>query len=229
MNAPGPVRLVVVDDQPTIRLGLRMILDHEPDLTVVGEAGDGATAVDVVRETRPDVVLLDVRMPGTDGVEATRRIRSDPDLADVRVVVLTTFDDEEYVTGALRAGAHAFLLKDADPSTLVETVHRVRRGESVLDPKVTGLVVGQWRTWGVGRDDAPSPLAEAAATLTQRERDVLVAVARGGSNQDVAAELGVGEATVKAHVHAVLRKVGCTTRTQLVAFAYESGLVVPGG
>jgi DNA-binding NarL/FixJ family response regulator len=228
VNRPE-TRLVVVDDQPTIRMGLRMILDHEADLTVVGEAGDGATAVDVVRRTRPDVVLLDVRMPGTDGVEATRRIRSDPDLADVRVVVLTTFDDEEYVTGALRAGAHAFLLKDADPATLVDTVHRVRRGESVLDPKVTGLVVGQWRTWGVGQDGPQEPLAAAVETLTQREREVLLAVARGGSNTDVATELCVGEATVKAHVHALLRKLGCTTRTQLVVAAYESGLVRVGG
>jgi DNA-binding NarL/FixJ family response regulator len=226
---PPETRLVVVDDQPTIRMGLRMILDHEADLTVVGEAGDGDAAVEVVRRTRPDVVLLDVRMPGTDGVEATRRIRSDPDLADVRVVVLTTFDDEEYVTGALRAGAHAFLLKDADPATLVETVHRVRRGETVLDPKVTGLVVGQWRTWGVGQDGPQEPLAAAVETLTQREREVLLAVARGGSNTDVATELVVGEATVKAHVHALLRKLGCTTRTQLVVAAYESGLVRVGG
>ncbi|AEI10689.1 response regulator transcription factor [Cellulomonas gilvus] len=225
----GAVRVVVVDDQPTIRLGLRMILDHEPDVEVVGEAGDGQAAVDVVREVRPDVVLLDVRMPGTDGVEAARRIRADPDLAAVRIVVLTTFDDEEYVTGALHAGAHAFLLKDAEPATLVDTVHRVHRGESVLDPKVTGVVVGQWRAGTAPRAAAAGRAAEAIGTLTQREREVLVAVARGGSNTDVAAELGVGEATVKAHVHALLRKLGCTTRTQLVVTAYESGLVRVGG
>ncbi len=220
------VRVVVVDDQPTIRLGLRMILDHEPDITVVGEAGDGEAAVALARATLPDVVLLDVRMPGLDGVEAARRIRHDPVLAGVRVVVLTTFDDDEYVTGALRAGAHAFLLKDAEPATLVETVHRVHAGDNVLDPKVTGRVLDQWRTGSAPPRD--SALAHTLATLTQRERDTLLAVARGGSNLDVAAALGVGEATVKAHVHALLRKLGCTTRAQLVVAAYESGLVVAG-
>jgi len=227
---PDVTRVVVVDDQPTIRLGLRMILDHEPDLEVVGEAGDGAAAVDVVRATRPDVVLLDIRMPGVDGIEATRRIRTDPALADVHVVVLTTFDDEEYVTGALRAGAHAFLLKDADPAALVEAVHRVRAGGQVLDPKVTGVVIEQWLAAGTA---APATGCETTAalveTLTQRERDVLLAVARGGTNQEVADALGVGEATVKAHVHALLRKLRCTTRTQLVVVAYESGLVTVGG
>ncbi|MFC8191042.1 response regulator transcription factor [Cellulomonas sp. NPDC057328] len=128
------VRVVVVDDQPTIRLGLRLILDHEPDVVTVGEAGDGAAAVEVARRTSPHVVLMDVRMPGTDGIEATRRLRADPALADVRVLVLTTFDDEEYVTAALRAGADGFLLKDADPASLVAAVHRVRAGGSVLDP-----------------------------------------------------------------------------------------------
>ena len=227
---PDLTRVVVVDDQPTIRMGLRMILDHEPDVEVVGEAGDGTAALDVVRATLPDVVLLDVRMPGMDGVEATRQIRADPLLGDVRVVVLTTFDDEEYVTGALRAGADAFLLKDTEPATLVATVQRVRAGEQVLDPKVTGVVVGQWRAWSTGR---PEPTtsggpAHAVASLTQREREVLIAVARGGSNPDVADQLGVGEATVKAHVHALLRKLGCTTRTQLVVTAYESGLITVG-
>ncbi|GEA81633.1 response regulator [Cellulomonas uda] len=228
---PDVTRVVVVDDQPTIRLGLRMILDHEPDVEVVGEAADGTAALDVVRAVRPDVALLDIRMPGTDGVEATRLIRADPALADVRVVVLTTFDDEEYVTGALRAGAHAFLLKDAEPAALVDAVHRVRAGGQVLDPKVTGVVVEQWRA-AASAAAAPQGTGAAAtlvATLTQRERDVLLAVARGGTNQDVADALGVGEATVKAHVHALLRKLACTTRTQLVVVAYESGLVTVGG
>ncbi len=228
------VRVVVVDDQPTIRLGMRLILDHEPDVVTVGEAGDGTEAVEVARRTSPHVVLMDVRMPGTDGIEATRRLRADPALADVRVLVLTTFDDEEYVTAALRAGADGFLLKDADPASLVAAVHRVRAGGSVLDPAVTPLVLSQWRRWSVASSSSSGPVPGAAAGVAAlgavdgRARDVLLAVARGLSNQEVAASLGLTLATTKTYVHELLHRTGCTSRTQLVVLAYEAGLVVPG-
>jgi DNA-binding NarL/FixJ family response regulator len=225
-GARTAVRVLIADDQPMIRLGLRMILDHEPDTETVGEVGDGAAAVDLARRVRPDVVLMDIRMPGVDGVEATRLIRADPELEGVRVVALTTFDDEEYVTGALRAGADAFLLKDTDPATLIAAVHRVHAGGSLLDPAVTALVLGQWRSWG--RAQRASEHAPAVGTLTPRELEVLLAVARGGANIDIATELGVSTTTIKAHVHTLLRKLGCTARAQLVVLAYESGLVVPG-
>jgi DNA-binding NarL/FixJ family response regulator len=223
----APVRVLIADDQAMIRLGLRMILDHEPDLTVVAEAADGQAAVDLAPGA--DVVLMDVRMPGTDGIDATRRIRADPALARVRVVVLTTFDDEEYVTGALQAAADAFLLKDTDPGTLVAAVRRVHAGGSLLDPAVTALVLDQWRRWGRTRPgDGPRAAAAGLAALTSREREVLLAVARGRSNQEVADGLGITVATAKAYVHTVLAKTGCTARTQLVVLAYEAGLVVPG-
>jgi DNA-binding NarL/FixJ family response regulator len=222
----GTVRVVVVDDQPTIRLGMTMILEHEPDMVVVGEAADGAGAVDVVLRTRPDVVLMDVRMPEVDGVEATRRIRADDRGEGSRVVVLTTFDDQEYVEGALHAGADAFLLKDADPATLVDTVRRVHAGESVLDPKVTRHVVTSWRTLAEPRPATSVPHA-AVASLIPRERQVLVEVAGGGSNREVGAALGLTEATAKAYVHTLLTRLGCTSRAGLVAVAYEAGVVVP--
>ncbi|NLE72836.1 MAG: response regulator transcription factor [Actinomycetales bacterium] len=222
-------RVVIADDQAMIRVGLRMILDHEPDVVTVGEAGDGEAAVAQAAALRPDVVLMDIRMPRLDGVEATRRIRTDPALADVRVAVLTTFDDEEYVTGALAAGADAFLLKDTDPGTLVACVRTVGRGGSLLDPAITPLVVRQWRAGLRAAPASDAGLRAAVDALTPREVDVLRAVARGASNADVAAELDVTTATVKSHVHALLRKLGVTHRAALVVAAYESGLVVPGG
>lgn len=225
-----PVRVVIADDQPMIRLGLTMILDNEPDIITVGEAADGQQALDLVRTTSTDVVLLDIRMPGVDGIEATRRIRADPSLEAVRVVVLTTFDDEEYVTQALRAGADAFLLKDTDPATLIAAVHRVHAGGSLIDPAVTAMVLDQWRAWGADQPGGGpgGPSHDGLARLTPREREVLLAVARGGSNLEVAAELGITQTTVKAYVHELLTKLGCTGRSQLVVIAYESGLVVPG-
>jgi DNA-binding NarL/FixJ family response regulator len=229
-----PVRVVVVDDQSTIRLGLRMILDNEPDVTVVGEAGDGETAVAMARALRPDVVLMDVRMPRLDGIEATARIVADPELADVRTLVLTTFDDDEYVYGALRAGAAGFLLKDADPQTLVDAVHRVRAGDSLLDPAVTGRIISTYvelaRLAPLGPDAAETGApANGLAAATPREREVLLAVARGLSNREIGAELHLTEATVKSHVRSLLTKVGLTNRVQLVILAYEAGLVRPGG
>ena len=239
MNAPDdagtPVRVVVVDDQATIRLGLRMILDNEPDVTVVGEAGDGLAAVTMARALRPDVVLMDVRMPRLDGIEATARIVADG-LAGVHTLVLTTFDDDEYVYGALRAGAAGFLLKDADPQTLVDAVHRVRAGDSLLDPAVTGRIISTYVELarnaplapdeaGTGRDGSP---AGGLGAATPREREVLLAVARGLSNREIGAELHLTEATVKSHVRSLLTKVGLTNRVQLVILAYEAGLVRPG-
>ncbi|WP_454043280.1 response regulator [Cellulosimicrobium sp. Marseille-Q8652] len=230
--AVGPVRVVVADDQATIRLGLRMILDNEPDVTVVGEAGDGETAVTMARAVRPDVVLMDVRMPRLDGIGATARIAADPDLAGVRTLVLTTFDDDEYVYGALRAGAAGFLLKDTDPQVLVDAVHRVRAGDSLLDPAVTGRIISTYVALA-----RHTPLAGAADrgdgstgldAATPREREVLLAVARGLSNREIGAELHLTEATVKSHVRSLLTKVGLTNRVQLVVLAYEAGLVRPG-
>lgn len=215
------VRVVVVDDQPTIRLGLRMILDHEPDITTVGEAADGRGAVEQVLVHRPDVVLLDVRMPGTDGVEATRLLRAEPRLAALRVIMLTTFDDEEYLVGALRAGADAFLLKDSDPATLIATVHAVCRGESVLDPKVTGRLVSRWRSLDAA---APSTVPAPVPRFTQRELLVLAEVARGRTNRQIASVLDLSESAVKGQVHALLSRTGCASRAQLVARAYEWGL-----
>lgn len=222
------ISVLLADDQDLVRAGVRMILDAEEDLRVIGEATDGADAVAKARRLRPDVAVMDIRMPGTDGIAATLRIRADPDLEAVRVAMLTTFDDEEYVTGALAAGADAFLLKDTDPATLVACVLRVRRGGSMLDPAVTPLVVRQWRQ---GQRAMAVPDARARATvdaLTAREVEVLRAVARGANNSEVAEELDVTTATVKSHVHALMRKLGVGHRAALVVAAYESGLVVPG-
>ncbi|RXR22412.1 response regulator transcription factor [Oerskovia turbata] len=227
-----PVRVVVVDDQATIRLGLRMILDNEPDITVVGEAADGAQGVRMAHALRPDVVLMDVRMPHLNGIDAAAQISGDPALAGVRTLVLTTFDDDEYVYGALRAGAAGFLLKDADPEALVTAVHRVRAGDSLLDPGVTRRIIERYvelSDWHAGSGVAAAPRAGAGLELaTPREREVLLAVARGLSNKEIGDELFLSEATVKSHVRSLLTKVGLTNRVQLVILAYEAELVRPG-
>ncbi|WP_158375306.1 response regulator transcription factor [Cellulosimicrobium cellulans] len=223
----GIVRVLVADDQVMIRLGLRMILDNEPDIETVGEASDGAQALDLARRLQPDVILMDVRMPEHDGIEATRQVRADPALNAVRVLILTTFDEEQYVTDALQIGADGFLLKDTDPATLVSAVHRIHSGGHVLDPAVTGFVLKQWRAGTSTRPGGARQFSEVTG-LSPRERDVLLAVARGESNQQAAESLGLTLATVKTYVHELLSKTGCTSRTQLVVLAYEAGLIVPG-
>jgi DNA-binding NarL/FixJ family response regulator len=225
-----PLRVVVVDDQAVIRAGLRMIVDHEPDLRVVGEAGDGRAAVEVTAATRPDVVLMDVRMPGVDGIEATRRIVATGGPA---VLVLTTFDDEEYVFGALRAGAAGFLLKDAGADALVAAIRAVAAGDRLVDPAVTRHLVERWADLErIVGDAGPAHVAADGTpgvdALTDREREVLVALARGLSNRQMAAELYLSEATVKSHVSSVLTKLGVRSRVQAVILAYERGVVRAG-
>ncbi|WP_249523381.1 response regulator [Modestobacter marinus] len=216
------IRVVLVDDQAMVRTGLRMVLAAEPDLEVVGEAADGADGRRVVAELRPDVVLMDVRMPGVDGLEAARRILAQQ--LPTRVVVLTTFDQDEYVAAALRAGVSGFLLKVAPPEDLVAAVRTVAAGQGLLDPAVTLRVIESFAA-----APAPDPVrAGQLAQLTERETDVLELLATGLSNAEIAGRLYLGEATVKTHVSRVLLKLGLRDRVQAVAFAYESGLVTPG-
>ncbi|HKE73263.1 MAG TPA: response regulator transcription factor [Acidimicrobiales bacterium] len=233
MTAGGAttIRVLVADDQAMIRAGLRMILDNEPDLAVVAEAADGLAAVEAAASARPDVVLMDVRMPLLDGLEATRRIVASSD-APPRMIVLTTFDDDEYLFEALRAGASGFLLKDVGPDPLIEAIHTVARHESLLAPAVTRRVIERYVELdgaAAGRS-GPTPMAEAVARagLTDREREVLVGLAAGWSNTELAAELYLSEATVKTHVSSLLAKLGLRSRVQAVIAAYESGLVHPG-
>ena len=217
-----PIRIVLVDDEAMVRVGLRMVLSGEPDLEVVGEAADGAEAVDVVLETRPDVVLMDVRMPTVDGIEGSRRVLAAA--PDVKVVVLTTFDEDDYVEAALRSGVSGFLLKVAPPERLIDGVRTVASGGGLLDPAVTVRVIESFAS--------ASPLrtrrAEVLDTLTERERDVLRLIGRGMSNAEIAAELYLGETTVKTHVSSLLAKLGLRDRVQAVVAAYETGHVRPG-
>ncbi len=213
-------RVVIVDDQEMLRTGLGMVLSAEPDLEVVGEAGDGAQAVRVVDRERPDVVLMDVRMPGTDGLEATRRITAAH--PEVSVIMLTTFDLDEYVYGALRAGASGFLLKDAPADDLVGAIRVVAKGEALLAPSITKRLIAEF----AARPE--STATRGLDTLTERELEVLRLVARGMTNAEIAAELYLGETTVKTHVSRLLTKLGQRDRVQLVVVAYESGLVHPG-
>ena len=225
-DGPPQVRVLLVDDQPLLRAGFRMLLDSEPDLHVVGEAADGLAAVEEARVTRPDVVLMDLRMPRLDGVEATRRLVAARGV-DGRpgVLVLTTFDADELVVGALRAGASGFLLKDVPPEELVVAVHRVAGGGAVVAPDVLARLLDRF----AALPDEQEPPPVRLAGLSDREREVLVLLARGLSNAEIARELVLGETTVKTHVGHVLAKTGTRDRVQAVVLAYESGLVRPGG
>lgn len=220
--APDPIGVVVVDDQPLIRAGFTALLEAEDDITVVGEAGDGDEALAVVAEQRPDVVLLDVQMPGPDGIEVTRAIAADDALAEVHVVILTSYGLDAYVYDALRAGATGFLVKDTEPVDLLHAVRVAARGEALLGPSVTRRLIEHYVAGPARGRDVPD-----LAVLTEREREVLAVVARGASNDDVAAELHISPATVKTHVGRVMTKLGAHDRAQLVVIAYESGLVVP--
>jgi DNA-binding NarL/FixJ family response regulator len=218
------VRVAIADDQPLVRTGFATMVGFDPGLELVGEAADGAEAVALARTARPDVLLMDVRMPGIDGLEATRRITRDPALAGVRVLVLTTFDLDEYVHEALRAGASGFLLKDTRPEDLLQAIHVVAGGDALLAPSVTRRLIAEFaRRAEPGRVD-PRVLD----ALTAREREVLALVAEGLTNAEVAVRLHMSPATAKTHVSRLLTKLDARDRAQLVVVAYETGLVVPG-
>ena len=217
------IRVLLADDQALVRAGFRSLLEDEDDLEVVGEAGDGARALELVRSARPDVVLMDIRMPVMDGLEATRRIAADELLTGVRVLVLTTFELDEYVFEALAAGASGFLLKNTDPVELLRAVRVVADGEALLSPSVTRRLI---REFAARTREAPrSPALDA---LTEREREVMALVAEGLTNQEIAERLVVSPLTAKTHVSRAMVKLGARDRIQLVVFAYESGLVRPG-
>jgi DNA-binding NarL/FixJ family response regulator len=218
------IRVLVADDQTLVRAGFRVLVESAPDLEVVGEAGDGVEAVELARRKLPDVVLMDIRMPVMDGLEATRRIVALDRAEGIRVLVLTTFDLDEYVYEALQAGASGFLLKDTPPADLLAAIRVVAAGDALLAPGVTRRLIAEF-----ARRPEPSAVAPAAlAALTDREREVLALVARGLSNAEIAELLVVSGATAKTHVSRVLAKLGARDRAQLVMLAYETGLVTPG-
>jgi DNA-binding NarL/FixJ family response regulator len=219
------IRVVLADDQALLRAGLRALLDAEDDIEVVGEASDGAEAVTLVRETEPDVVLMDIRMPGTDGLEATRQIAADQRLSGTRVVVLTTFDLDEYVFEAVRIGASGFLVKDTEPAELLRGVRAVAAGDALLSPGVTRRLIGEFATRS--RPGA-APAASRLGALTEREREVVALVGEGLNNDEIAQRLFLSPATAKTHVSRSMIKLHVRDRAQLVVLAYESGLVRPG-
>jgi len=217
------IRVAIVDDQALVRGGLAMILGHEDDIEVVAEAGNGLEAIEVARTHRPDVLLMDIRMPEMDGLEATSRILEGADRS-VRVLILTTFDPDEYVYRALRAGASGFVLKDIPPEELPNAVRTVAQGGALLSPSITRRLIGRFAE----RLAVDTGVSARLERLTNREREVLAAIARGSSNAEISEELFIGAATVKSHVSSILAKLGLRDRAQAVIFAYESGLVEAG-
>ena len=222
------IRVLLVDDQPLLRTGFRMILEAEPDLAVVGEAGDGQQALDQVRALQPDVVLMDIRMPRMDGLEATRRIGADDNLAGVRILVLTTFENDDNVVLALQAGASGFLGKSVAPADLLHAIRVVAGGEALLSPKATRGLVSRFLSRPEAAPGGAGPTLPELTGLTEREREILVLVAHGLSNDDIAERLYVSPLTAKTHVNRAMTKLNVRDRAQLVVLAYRSGLVRPG-
>ncbi|HEY4025465.1 MAG TPA: response regulator transcription factor [Candidatus Dormibacteraeota bacterium] len=218
------IRVVLADDQPLVRVGLCALIEPEPDIEVVGEADNGRKALDVVRATRADVVVMDIRMPVLDGLEATRQIANDPDLAQVRILVLTTFEIDEYVFEALRMGAGGFLLKDADSAEILRAIRVVAVGDSLLSPSVTRRVIETFAS----RPAPTAPRVSLLHSLTEREREVVALAGTGLSNDEIAEKLFISPATSRTHVSRAMSKLGARDRAQLVVIAYETGLVTPG-
>jgi DNA-binding NarL/FixJ family response regulator len=219
------IRVLLADDQALLRAGLRVLLESEPDITVVGEAADGEEAVRLARETLPDVILMDVRMPGVDGIEATRRIAADDRLAGVKVLILTTFDSDESLFEALRGGASSFLVKDSDPVDLLKAVRVLVAGGALISPAATRRLIEEFAAWPQRRRSAPDQLDE----LTDREREVMALAAYGLTNRQIAERLFVTPATAKTHVSRAMVKLHAHDRAQLVVIAYQTGLVAAGG
>ncbi|MFG1618029.1 response regulator [Nonomuraea wenchangensis] len=217
------IRVMLADDQTLVRAGFRSILSDEDDIEVVAEAPNGEVAVAGAREHRPDVVLMDIRMPELDGLEATRRIAGDPRLDGVKVIILTTFDLDDYVYGALRAGASGFLVKDTEPAELIHAVRVVARGDALISPSVTRRLIAEF----AGRVKRPEPGPQLNA-LTEREREVMTLVAAGLSNDEIATRLVLSPATAKTHVSRIMTKLAARDRAQLVVLAYEAGMITPG-
>jgi DNA-binding NarL/FixJ family response regulator len=218
------IRVVLADDQALVRAGFRALLDAQDDIDVVGEASDGDEAVRLVRRLAPDVVLMDIRMPGTDGLAATRAIAGDERLSDARIIILTTFELDEYVFEAIRSGASGFLVKDTEPVELLRAVRAVADGDALLSPSVTRRLIGEFAN--KTRESRPAPTLD---VLTEREREVMALVAEGLTNDEIAERLYVSPMTAKTHVSRAMTKLGARDRAQLVVFAYESGLVRPSG
>ncbi|HZL47784.1 MAG TPA: response regulator transcription factor [Solirubrobacteraceae bacterium] len=218
------IRLLLVDDQPLVRAGLRVLFEGEPDIAVVGEAANGEEALSLTRHAHPDLVLIDIRMPVMDGLEATRQIAADEQLAGVRVLILTTFESDEYVFEALRAGASGFLLKDVEPTELLQAVRVIADGDALLSPSVTRRLISEF----VAAPEHPRAPPEQLDALTDREREIMALVARGLSNDGIAEVLTISPATAKTHVSRAMVKLGARDRAQLVVLAYQSGLVLAG-
>jgi DNA-binding NarL/FixJ family response regulator len=215
------IKVLIADDQALVRGGFRVLIDSEPDMTVVGEAGDGAAAAELARATRPDVILMDVQMPGVDGIEGIRRVVADPELAGARILILTTFDEDDYAVAGLNAGASGFLLKNTDPGQLLHGIRVVAGGEELLSPGLTRrLIARMTRPVAVDHD--------VFEQLTTREREVVALAAQGLSNSEITRELVISPATTKTHISRALAKLGARDRAQLVALAYRHGLVQPG-